>query len=124
MTIYIHNKQHVSAENHIVLDLINFELQKLVDATHGCHNYLISKSIVRLSKGVDLTYERLIEVVQGYDAFLMKLLDDYFKRVYKDVVKEVMDNFIAIVNEFNQKMITAEYSSYSIVEFLRDDKPN
>jgi hypothetical protein len=101
------NKQLVSAENHIVLELINFELQKLVDATYGCHHYLISKYIVRLSKDVNLTYDRLIEVVQGYDDFLMKLLDDYFKRVYKDVVKEVMDNFIAIVSEFNQKMITA-----------------
>lgn len=101
------DKQLVSAENHIVLDLINFELQKLVDATYGCHNYLISKYIVRLSKDVNLTYDRLVEIVQGYDAFLIKLLGDYFKRTYKDIVKEVMDNFIAIVSEFNQKMITA-----------------
>lgn len=107
------NKQHISAENHIVLDNINVELQKLADATSGCHNYLISKAVVRFSKNENLTCERLVEIVHGYDAFLLKLLDDYFKRTHKDIVKEVMDNFIAIVSEFNQKMITAAYSPYS-----------
>lgn len=104
-------KQLISIENHLALALINFELQKLADATTGCQNYLISKAIIRLDKNELLTNERVAGVFRGYDDFLFKLLDDYFKKKHKALLEEVMNNIFKVVGEFNQKQITAAFAA-------------
>lgn len=101
----------ISIENHLALALINFELQKLADATTGCHNHLISKAIIRLDKNELLTNERVAGIFRGYDDFLFKLLDDFFKKKHKALLEEVMNNIFKVVGEFNQKQITAAFAA-------------
>ncbi|WP_091982401.1 hypothetical protein [Pseudoalteromonas denitrificans] len=104
-------QQLISIENHLVLTLVNFELKKLADATTGCHNHLISKTIIRLDKNELLTNERVAEILRGYDDFLFKLLDDCFKKKHMVLLEEVMDNIFKVVGEFNQKQITATFAA-------------
>jgi len=104
-------KKTASEECHIVLEQINFELQKLSNAITCLQKTLISSAIVRLSKNEGLSKERLAEIINSYDELLLRLLDGDFKEKHKVVLKEVMDNIFRIVGEYNQKLITAAISA-------------
>ncbi|PKG86294.1 hypothetical protein CXF85_00870 [Colwellia sp. 75C3] len=110
----IQNQQLISERSHIVLEQLNYQLQKLADAISCDYKHHISKVIVTLPKSDNLSEANLAEIIHNYDEFLLNLLDDYFKQKYKAVLKEVMNNIFRIVEEYNQKLITTAISAEKV----------
>ena len=110
----IQSQQLISENNHIVLDQINSQLQKLADATSCDQKHHILKIIITLPKIDNLSEEHLSDIIHSYDEFLLNLLDDYFKLKHKVILKGVMDKIFTIVEEYNQKLITTAINAKKV----------